>query len=225
MDNDSASISEPDRARLLTLRLLDRISRDGEASQRHLARDLNVALGLANVYLRRCVRKGLVKVRQVPRRRYIYYLTPRGFTEKARLTADYFTSSLQVFRRARARFAAGFESGRARGWRRFALAGDGDLAEIALLTARECGVEIVGLVSRSGVKNRFGLPVAASLAELPAVDAVLLVDPPVGGGARAAHVDMDALLAALPPERIINPGLLGFVTTPPPARPRAGRAP
>ncbi len=68
----------------IVLGLLEYVGRGGEQSQRRLASELGVALGLANAYLKRCVKKGLVKVRQAPARRYAYYLTPRGFAEKSR---------------------------------------------------------------------------------------------------------------------------------------------
>ena len=71
----------------IVLGLLTSIERDSAVTQRKLAGDLGIALGLANAYLRRCVRKGLVKVSQVPLNRYAYYLTPQGFAEKSRLTA------------------------------------------------------------------------------------------------------------------------------------------
>jgi DNA-binding MarR family transcriptional regulator len=56
---------------------------DGAQWQRRIAEDLGIALGLVNAYLKRCIKKGLVKVRQASARRYTYYLTPRGFTEKS----------------------------------------------------------------------------------------------------------------------------------------------
>src|SRR5258708_12623507 len=73
----------------IVLGLLEYVGRGGEQSQRRLASELGVALGLANAYLKRCVKKGLVKVRQAPARRYAYYLTPRGFAEKSRLTLQF----------------------------------------------------------------------------------------------------------------------------------------
>jgi ribosomal protein S25 len=60
----------------IVLGLLTSIERDSRVTQRKLAGDLGIALGLANAYLRRCVRKGLVKVSQVPLNRYAYYLRP-----------------------------------------------------------------------------------------------------------------------------------------------------
>ena len=42
-----------------------------------------MALGLTNAYLKRCIRKGFIKVTQIPANRYAYYLTPRGLQKKA----------------------------------------------------------------------------------------------------------------------------------------------
>src|SRR5437879_1245421 len=81
--------------------LLGAVERDGRVSQRHLAGELGIALGLVNAYLKRCVRKGLVKMRQAPARRYVYYLTPKGLSEKTRLTAQYLAYSLTFFRQSR----------------------------------------------------------------------------------------------------------------------------
>ena len=67
----------------IVLGVLTAIDRDSNTSQRTISRELDVALGLANAYLKRCVRKGLIKIKQVPRRRYAYYLTPQGFAERA----------------------------------------------------------------------------------------------------------------------------------------------
>ena len=77
----------PEREEQLVLELLDAVGKRSDLSQRHLAHHMGVALGLANSYLKRCVRKGLIKITEVPANRYLYYLTPKGFTEKSRLTA------------------------------------------------------------------------------------------------------------------------------------------
>ena len=85
----------------IVLSVLTSIERDSSITQRKLANELGIALGLANAYLRRCVRKGLIKMSQVPLNRYAYYLTPQGFAEKSRLTAEYLAASFNFFRRAR----------------------------------------------------------------------------------------------------------------------------
>src|ERR1051326_4416196 len=125
----------------ILLGLLTSVERDSGMTQRRLATELGIALGLANAYLRRCVRKGLIKVSQVPLNRYAYFLTPQGFVEKSRLTAEYFSASLNFFRRARTECTELLTGCAERGWRRIALCGAGDLAEIAVLSAAEAGLK------------------------------------------------------------------------------------
>ena len=67
--------TEEDR---IVLGLLESVERGSARSQRRLAAELGIALGLVNLYLKRCVNKGLVKVAEAPARRYAYYLTPRA---------------------------------------------------------------------------------------------------------------------------------------------------
>jgi len=130
----------------ILLGVLDLVERDPALTQRSVARDLGIALGLANAYLKRCIQKGLVKVSQVPRRRYVYYLTPLGFTEKSRLTASYLVYSFSLFRQAQAQFAKIFVAAARRGQRRLVLVGEGDLAEIASLVAGKHAIEICGII-------------------------------------------------------------------------------
>lgn len=160
----------------IVVRLLSAIERDSGLTQRRLSQELGIALGLANTYLRRCVRKGLVKMGQVPMRRYAYYLTPKGFAEKSRLTAEYLTVSLDFFRRARRECTSLLMQAQGRLWRRVALFGAGDLAEVAILSANEAGIEIVAVVDeqRAG-ESCAGRPIVGDLAGIPGgVDAVLL---------------------------------------------------
>ena len=117
----------------ILLGLLESVERNGGRSQRHLASELGIALGLVNAYLKRCIKKGLVKVSEAPARRYAYYLTPKGFAEKSRLTVDYMSYSFSLFRRARSDYAKVLGVARERGWTRILLAGVSDLAEIATI--------------------------------------------------------------------------------------------
>jgi DNA-binding MarR family transcriptional regulator len=143
--------------------LLVSVEREAHVSQRKLASELGVALGLVNAYIKRCVKKGLIKVQQVPSRRYAYYLTPHGFAEKSRLTAEYLSWSLTFFRQARMDCVAVIGVAQARGWKSVGLVGGGDLAEIAILSAAEQGMAVIGLadagISRSNV---MGVAVFAS---------------------------------------------------------------
>jgi len=190
----------------ITLGLLQAVHENDSLTQRSAAHDLGIALGLANAYLKRCVKKGLIKVQQVPPNRYAYYLTPQGFAEKSRLTAEYLSYSFSVFRRARADCEALFEDCVRRERHRVALCGASDVAEIAILCAREFPVEIVGLVDRAyreAGENRFhGLPVERYLIELGAVDAAMVTD------MKNAQAVFEGLRAQMPEDRVLTPAVL-----------------
>ena len=160
-----------------TLKIMDAIDSNEAKSQRAIAKQAEIALGLANAYLKRCARKGWIKMRQAPARRYLYYVTPKGFQEKARLTAEYLSNSLGMFRVARTQcdnlVADCMEQGRTR----IALAGAGDLAEIAALSALNETVELVGVIDRTSNQSRLaGVPIVRSISEVGPVDAVIITD-------------------------------------------------
>src|SRR5690349_1224505 len=189
---DSARSADSENARIV-LGLLESVERDGAQSQRKLASDLGIALGLVNAYLKRCVKKGLVKIGQAPARRYAYYLTPHGFAEKSRLTVEYLSSSFSFFRRAREDCSSVLKAARARGWTRIALAGVSDLAEIAILCALEQDIAIVAVIDPKATAERFvGTPVVRSINAVPSTfDALLVTD------LTATSETMRAALAAL----------------------------
>src|SRR5437016_14137270 len=120
MDRLLATDQENER---IVLGLLSSVENDGERSQRRIAAELGIALGLVNAYLKRCVKKGLVKVHDAPARRYAYYLTPQGFAEKSRLTVEYLSSSFSLFRKAKEDYGRIFERAHALGFERIVLAG------------------------------------------------------------------------------------------------------
>ncbi len=188
------------------LGLLESVERDGEQTQRRLASELGVALGLVNAYLKRCVKKGLMKVSEAPARRYAYYLTPQGFAEKARLTVDYFSYSFSFFRRARAEYADVFSAATGRGCARLVLAGVSDLAEIATICALESGIEVVAVVDGNCHKAKFvGIPVFASFDALTLpFDAVVIT-----ALQSAADVFRDAR-TRYGADRVFVPPLLGL---------------
>jgi DNA-binding MarR family transcriptional regulator len=163
-----------DRATLSLLSTLE----DGEnLSQRSLAMRIGVALGLTNSLLRRAIRKGLVKVKQAPAKRYAYYITPKGFIEKGHLVSEYLFTSLTFFRQVREEYSTLFAQISNDSHKRIALFGVSELAEIALLSARSDGVDIFAMIQPGSNHTDFsGLPVINSLdaAHLQDIDAVVI---------------------------------------------------
>ena len=163
-----ASRSEDIQEARIMLGLLASVEEDGAQSQRRLASELGIALGLVNAYLKRCVKKGLVKASQAPARRYVYYLTPQGFAEKSRLTVEYLSFSFGFFRQAKEDCRTLFQEAHRRGLDRLVLMGRSDLAEIAAICALESGITIVATVEPSAETDaRFvGFPLVRDIDEL-----------------------------------------------------------
>ena len=189
----------------IVLGMLSAIEQNQNVTQRSLSGDLGIALGLANSYLKRLVRKGFVKVQQAPINRYAYYLTPKGFIEKARLTTEYLSVSLTFFRQARRECSELMVLCDRRGWRRVALAGAGELAEIATLCTTEA-VEVVAVLDpgRAG-DSCAGIRVIADLGAAGSLDAVVVTD--------LSHPQaiFDTLTTQMDPERVLAPPLLRIV--------------
>ena len=128
----------------LTLDLLDAIEQKDDVSQRHLAEQMGVALGMANSYLKRCVKKGWVKMTTAPANRYLYYLTPTGFAEKARLTGEFLTTSLALVRQSGEAYNQFFQS-IAENNKAIVFIGLSDLTEMAYLRAMHLNIDVLGI--------------------------------------------------------------------------------
>jgi DNA-binding MarR family transcriptional regulator len=183
--------------------LLAALERGEAVTQMSLSKRLLVSIGLVNALLKRAVNKGFVKVKAAPRKRYVYYVTPKGFREKARLVAEYLECSLRFFRKARAQFDELLAALHARGVRRIAVIGGGELMEILMLSQQESGIEVVAVLDRQTNKERLqGILVVRSFDELPAVDAAVIAV------VRQPQEAFDQACAALGAARVFAPPVL-----------------
>ncbi len=189
----------------ITLKLLTAVEGNSALTQRALSRDLGIALGLANAYLRRCIKKGLIKAAQAPSARYAYYLTPHGFAEKGRLTAEYLRQSFNLVRAARREYGDIFAHCVRRGWTGLAAIGAGEIAEIAVLSAGEHPVTLLGVIdaARSG-ETICGLPVVRNLDDLAGVQAAIITD------LADPQAAFDRLRLLLPGDRVLYPRFMNI---------------
>jgi DNA-binding MarR family transcriptional regulator len=186
--------------------LLARVERDSQVSQRELANELGVALGLLNTYIKRCVSKGLIKVKHVPSRRYAYFLTPTGFAEKSRLVSEFLYWSLSFFRRARGECTGLFIEARQRNRTSVAMYGAGDLTEIAILCASEQGIKIVAIVDNDTDKATIlGVPVVQTPGSVQA-------DGWIVTGIDNAQALYDTVVAHAGDARVLVPAVLSVRT-------------
>ena len=191
------------------LDFLAALERGEVVTQITLSKRIAVSVGLINALLKRAIHKGYVKAKAAPYKRYAYYLTPQGFTEKGRLVAKYLEASLSFFRQARQEYSDVFTHAQSLGMQRIALIGGSELAEIALLAAQEAGVTVVMVLERSTNKDRLhGISVVRSPDALCSVDGAVITD------ARTPQVTFELLCKHFAKEKVLVPPLLRVTDVP-----------
>ena len=82
-------------------KVLRKINLKPDSTQRELANDLGFSLGKLNYCLKALKNKGLIKIknfRQNPNKiNYAYILTPKGFTEKTKLTINFMKRKMKEY--------------------------------------------------------------------------------------------------------------------------------
>jgi DNA-binding MarR family transcriptional regulator len=137
------------------LKILEKAEDEHLPSQRDLARELNISLGLVNSFIKRLVKKGYFKIKHIPKNRIRYILTPQGAAEKTRLTYLYIQHSYQFYKSARQKLRNLFNELASEGQKRIVFYGAGDLAEIAYISLQETSIELAAIVDDQKIGKKF----------------------------------------------------------------------
>jgi DNA-binding MarR family transcriptional regulator len=138
-----------------SLQILDELSNNDSLTQRDLSSRLGIALGLVNSYIKNLVKKGFITVKTIPSKRYAYYLTPKGFTEKTRLTFDLLQDYTRIYREAKNNYRKLFHELEKTGIKNILFAGVDEVAEFAYITLQETGIRLVGVVDNDKIGEKF----------------------------------------------------------------------
>ncbi len=137
------------------LQILDELSLDNSLTQREISSRLGIALGLVNSYIKNLMAKGFITVKSIPPRRYAYFLTPKGFAEKTRLTYHLLEDYTRIYRESRNNLKRLFSVLRADGVARVLFAGADEVAEIAYLTLQETDLVLAGVIDDEAAGKKF----------------------------------------------------------------------
>ena len=81
--------------------VLRKIQKKPDSTQRLLAKELGFSLGKLNYCLKTLKNKGLIKIRNFKKNpekiNYIYLLTPKGISEKTKLTVNFMKRKIQEY--------------------------------------------------------------------------------------------------------------------------------
>lgn len=186
-----------DSKRYYELKILEHVADRPELPRRVAASKLGVSVKLAHKLLSGLVERGFLHVTKQNSRHWQYFLTPRGLSEKARLTREFIEFSFEFYREARRRSAQVCRDLSEAGIKRVAFLGLGELAEIAYLGVQEWDLELVEVFDRGRAgKTFFGCQVRP-IEEVPNAEAertiVTSFDPrnPMRAGFLPEHVEAD----------------------------------
>lgn len=137
------------------LRLLEEVESSSEVSQRQLAGQLNIALGVANLIVRTLVRKGYLRASKVHWKRWVYVLTPAGIAHKVQLTLDYIERFVDHYRRVRSLLRTELAALTIDSDSRVAIYGTTEFAEMIFLALREHGVQNIDFFDSDTESQQF----------------------------------------------------------------------
>ncbi len=156
--------------------VLEEIARDVDVSQRQIARSARVSLGMVNLIVKTLVRKGYVKVSRLNKKKVRYILTPKGMTEKTRKAYLSLQKTLALVRFLKSRVQE-IAARHGDGGRGIALAGAGEIRDIAELALREADRPCRRIVGADeGRPGELVLVCSRAAASGHAVRGALLVD-------------------------------------------------
>lgn len=115
------------------------ISNNHLPDQRTIAVRSGISLGLANLIIKKLIKKGYVKAKQLNQKKIQYLLTPKGFTEKARKSYNFTVQTITMLRSIREAIKELIQEKSKEGAKEFVICGNGelsDIAEMALITLK-----------------------------------------------------------------------------------------
>ena len=81
--------------------ILRKISKEPNLNQRDLAKKLGLSLGKINYCIKALKKKGLIKINNFKKNKrklnYLYILTPKGVSEKTRLTINFMKQKMREY--------------------------------------------------------------------------------------------------------------------------------
>ena len=143
------------------LQLLSEVEGNPEITQRVLSKRMGIALGLTNVLLRNLAQKGYVRITQAGWKRWLYTLTPEGFSQKLRLTVAYIHRFLHDYQRVRQTLRVQLEPLALNVESRVAIYGTGEFAELVYLGLKDIGIEEIDVFGSENPPGEtfLGMPV------------------------------------------------------------------
>ncbi len=157
------------------LAILEKLENNGHLTQRDLSKEVGIALGLVNHLLKKMVKKGWIKIKNIDAKKIKYLITPEGAVEKSSLLYKRVESTIHFYLDAKRVIKEKVEHLKVDGVKSVSIYGINHIAEVLFIVLKELGLELDYVVDdkRSG-KEWFGYTIV-NMDELLASGADILI--------------------------------------------------
>jgi len=120
----------------ISLKIFEIIEQNPSTSQQKISKQTGLTGGLVHSFMKRVISKGWVRAKHVSAKRWLYFVTPDGFTEKSRLTINYLSRTLNAYKSTQSMIESKLEYCQQNNWTRIIVVGDNELSNIVALNIR-----------------------------------------------------------------------------------------
>lgn len=139
------------------LEILEKIENNGHLTQRDLSREVGIALGLINHLLKKMVKKGWIKIKNVDARRIKYLITPEGAREKSGLLYKRVENTIHFYLEAKRVIKEKVMHLKNEGVESVSIYGINHIAEVLFIVLKELKLELAYVVDdKKDGKEWFG---------------------------------------------------------------------
>ncbi len=124
------------------LEILEKIENGGHLTQRDLSREVGIALGLVNHLLKKMVKKGWIKIKNIDAKRIRYLITPEGAKEKSSLLYKRVESTIHFYLEAKRVIKEKVEQIKNDGVKSVSIYGINHIAEVLFIVLKELGLRL-----------------------------------------------------------------------------------
>jgi DNA-binding MarR family transcriptional regulator len=128
------------------LNLLQELEKNPVISQRELSHKFGIALGVTNACLKRMARRGWIRIMNLDHRRIGYYLTPKGISEKTKLSLHLISWTVRHYSMLKDIIGERLLEIQNKGIERIVFYGVSDEMEVAYITLQGVKIKLVGIV-------------------------------------------------------------------------------
>ncbi len=128
------------------LEILEKIENNGHLTQRDLSKEVGIALGLVNHLLRKMVKKGWIKIKNIDAKRIRYLITPEGAREKSSLLYKRVENTIHFYLEAKRMIKEKVLHLKSEGVKDVSIYGINHISEVLFIVLKELELELAYVV-------------------------------------------------------------------------------